>query len=517
MFRSHFLLTTSTFILTLILVSVSAMPQKIYAGGTPGEATLGQQILQTAELRISSLQTTLAAANTGISAAVDTQMLARENLLNGIVWAVSKQMVSNMTRSLINWINSGFNGSPAFVTDLEGFLKDTLDQAAGEYIESLGGVGEFICSPFRLDVQAALAVNYAQSSSGMPPSCTLTEIGDNLEGFLSGTMDSWDQWIQVTSNPQNTPYGAYLAAEAELNARLVNAEGQELAQLNWGAGFLSNKVCEAIEGESGDNYGQTQGNFDTTNASAATAAAQSDTTQGNCTITTPGHMISERLNEQLGTGEKILIEADEVNELIGALVAQLANQAVTGINGLLGLSSGTGYTNYAYEGSTGSSYVDAAAADATELDYTSFYNEMIAARKLERSFITLIDDTIDDARDVLGLPALTSTSSNRQRQATSSKSTNSSLDDDDLIAALDTVITDANNNRVVAVANEEALDDLIRAYNQASTTATTTVALNLARQEVILDYIALKSSGTLTTAALIETKRIEWGRVIEDV
>ena len=157
-----------------------------------------------------------------------------------------------MTKSMVNWINSGFQGSPAFITDLNGMLLDALDTTAGEYIKSLGGIGEFICSPFKLDVQVALQINYAQTRSGQAsgpttPMCKLTDIEDNIEGFLNGIGDNgWQDWISITSNPQNTPYGAYLEAEAQLHAKLVNEAGQQLTIANWNQGFLSKKICESV-------------------------------------------------------------------------------------------------------------------------------------------------------------------------------------------------------------------------------------------------------------------------------
>ncbi len=162
-------------------------------------------------------------------------------------------MVSNITRSLINWVNSGFQGSPAFVTDFKQMLLDALDQVAGEYIESLGGLGEFICSPFQLDVQGALSINYAQARSGMPSGpdenrCTWTGTGSNIVYFLSGTAASWGHWFHVTANPQNTPYGAYIAAETALNIRLKNEAGQEIEVASWGNGFRSKNSRHEGEG-----------------------------------------------------------------------------------------------------------------------------------------------------------------------------------------------------------------------------------------------------------------------------
>ncbi len=363
------LICTTVLIFTVFAVSIPTHKAEAQ------RATRGMQVVQQAELAVSAVQNTLTAASTGLTAANTTGLLVKENILDGIGWAIAKQMVSNMTRSLINWINSGFEGSPSFVTDLNAFLLDALDTAAGEYIRSLGGIGEFICSPFRLDIQAALSASYAQARSGMPsgptaPACRLSDIANNIEGFFAGVTDGgWGEWLEVTSDPQNTPYGAHLEAQARLNIKLKNEAGQEIEVASWGDGFLSKKICEAIEGSSGGEQ---------------------------CIISTPGQVISEALTFQLSTGPRSLIEADEINELIGALLNQLVLKAMEGINGLLGLSEGTGYTDYSLNGSSTRAYLDDM-VDENLINTTAIRAQMDTSLATERSYLTVASSTLSEA------------------------------------------------------------------------------------------------------------------------
>jgi hypothetical protein len=481
-------------IVLIVAIATIAVPyDNALAGGRlTGGAQLGPQLQGNQNTRASAIADTISAANTGATALATGNLFVKENLLDGIAWAVAKQMVSNITRSLINWINSGFQGSPAFVTDFKQMLLDALDQVAGEYIRSLGGLGEFICSPFQLDVQAALSINYANARSGNPTGpdenlCTLTGIASNIENFLSGTADNWGQWLDVTANPQNTPYGAYIAAETALNIRLKNEAGQEIEVASWGDGFLSKKVCQAVEG----------------------------TTREDCKITTPGQVISEALTFQLSTGPRSLIEADEINELIGALLNQLVLQAVQGLNGLLGLSES------GYGGGSGS-YLDAVVDEGANLiDYTPYKREMDEAMAREISMLTLIQRALD--------------------AASSSATSSITADEQRAINDATSIVNRVSNNLA-------QLTVLINRYNGASTTAAARIAsssttatstgngptnvlgnrtspgtsgggnlnaeINRIRQEVILDYLALKSSGTLTTQAFIDQKRVEWQTLI---
>jgi hypothetical protein len=552
---------TAVLILTVFAVSIPTHKAEAQ------RATRGMQVVQQAELAVSALQNTLTAASTGLTAANTTGLLVKENILDGIGWAIAKQMVSSMTRSLINWINSGFEGSPSFVTDLNAFLLDALDTAAGEYIRSLGGIGEFICSPFRLDIQAALSVSYAQARSGLPsgptaPACRLTDIANNIEGFFAGmSQNGWDDWLSVTNDPQNTPYGAYLEAQTRLKIKLVNDAGQEREVAGWGDGFLSKKICEAVEGSSGSEQ---------------------------CIISTPGQVISEALTFQLSTGPRSLIEADEINELIGALLNQLVLKAMEGINGLLGLSEGTGYTDYSLNGSSTRPYLDDM-VDENLINTTVIRTQMDTSLALERSYLLLASSTLREASQRLTLVQNAQTAINTlfsgtnpgaelanltrtDTLRTARSKINDELNDSPtaaqrtalqatlaLLTTVENALTIINTmsnppgtdtditrlsfstietqstavlatltslvaelsptvNRVVSNINK--LSDMITRYDSAtgtvvisgtgSTSATTTRSAAAIRNDIALEFASIVSGNSLTTQATIDENRIRW-------
>lgn len=540
----------------------------VFAASVPthkAEAGAGPRATEATALRNASSNAVSAIANTASAAGINS-LVVKENILDGIGWAIAKQMVSSMTRSLINWINSGFQGSPAFIADLNGFLLDALDTAAGEYIKSLGEIGEFICSPFKLDVQAALSISYAQARSGMPsgptaPACKLSDIGNNIQGFFAGLSGNWNDWLQITSDPQNTPYGAYLEAQARLKIKLKNEAGQEIEVASWGDGFLSKKICESIEGSSGGEK---------------------------CTISTPGKVISEALTFQLSTGPRSLIEADEINELIGALLNQLVLKAMEGINGLLGLSGGTGYTDYSLNGSSTKPYLDDL-VDESLIDTTVIKGQMDASLITEREYLNLASSTLREASrrvTVVGnaqtaITSLFSGSNIGSQEAglttsdtlnTAKEKVRDALDDRpnaEEEAALETVMTqltviensltivgamsdsrgsgvdlagvsfavlDTNINDVLnslsalaselnliaprTLSNVNRLTDMINRYEtaQATTTvvgtgssATTTVkSVNSIRNDIVREYAALYAGNQLATPTTIEQNRVRW-------
>ena len=352
--------------------------QEVEAGGAGGGATEGTQIANNVLLGSSLPQQTLTAANTAYS-------WAKEQTLDGIAWAIAKNVISDMLRSTINWVNSGFEGSPAFVTDLRGYMLEIADNTTGQFIDDIFGDNlPSICSPFKLDVAIAIERRYLQSrDKGGAPECTLSGIVNNIEGFISGVenQDPLSDWLTITSAPQTyTPYGTILHAQSLLEARIIGAQDEEQNELSWGDGFLSQKVCQSVSGVTGSQ---------------------------NCSIVKPGQMIASQLNEALALPGQVLVEADEINELLTALVGQVANKALTGAAGLLGLSGDDGSGTYtpAY------SFLDDAVgesagqvsdrADSDNAIYDSLEAEMDLrdrAQEMRPRFATFIANTGSDSK-----------------------------------------------------------------------------------------------------------------------
>lgn len=324
------------FAFTLIYVPQSWNKiERVEAGGLDGDATEWTQLRNEAELITTAISSFASKAYNLTTSIMSTYLKVKESTLDGIAWMLAKQILSQLTASIVKWINSGFQGSPTFVQDLEGFLLRAADIALGDYLFHLGGPLSFVCAPFKIDVMLAVSVHYQNNRNGYPV-CTLSGALKNIENFISGDFISggWNAWYTMTNSPnQYTPYGSTLTAQGELGIRITSGQNAQSQYLTYGSGFLSNKVCEAVHGEG--------------------------TKRENCFITTPGKAIQESLTFHLSTGSRSLIAADEIDEIVNALLAQLAKQAIAGTAGLLGLTKGTGRTDRTYAGaSPDGSYID---------------------------------------------------------------------------------------------------------------------------------------------------------------
>lgn len=243
----------------------------------------------------------------------DIQHNTKECVTDVLAKAFARYLLRSMTYSIVSWINSGFDGSPAFIQDLGRFFTDVADQMIGEYI--YGSELGFLCSPFELDVRLTLALQYQEYNN--PVECTLSDAIGNAEGsvddFFAGNFSAggFPRWIEAFTYQQNNPYGAAMIASSRLETHVADAQHKAELEATFGDGFLSFKECTPVEG------GETE--------------AGTGLPEETCRIVTPGQIISDHLTFELQTDQLELIEADELNESLSAIVGALANQAFSEI------------------------------------------------------------------------------------------------------------------------------------------------------------------------------------------
>jgi hypothetical protein len=302
-----------TIVVGMLVVSLTAgpllisLPQKTEAGA---ESCLGGIIAGYVKSKVAGVRDMMGVPinSQGISEATantagQTQGFTIQRcIVEPLVTMLARTLLNKFTAQTVSWINSGFKGSPLYVTNLQGFMTDVADQTIGQFIEGLGPIGEFLCGPFDLQLRLSLNIEYGMSGYEEEIGCRLTDIQNNVNrAFTSGVFgkNGWDNWLQVTATPQNNPYGAYLKAVDSLDARIAGRQNIQLTQLGWGKGFLS-----SVNPETGE-------------------------------IETPGSLIEDQLAETLGQQVRNVGLARDLDAILNALVGQMINQ-VLGPGGLLG-------------------------------------------------------------------------------------------------------------------------------------------------------------------------------------
>lgn len=352
---------------------------------------------------VSAQQNILTAVNSALSSASEYAMKYKEMVLDPLAWMLAKQLLSAMTTDVVNWINSGFDGKPAFLTDPGNFFLNIADDTASEFLSENGPLSG-LCSPFSVDIRLALALNIAQNGgrgNRKKYSCSLSKVignfqnlpnsvtvnGQNINGFVNGdfTKGGWPAFISLTSDPQNSPIGAYLIAESDLNLQIAQGQAGVQAELQMGSGFLSYKKCEkvSIGGSTTDDPGN---------------ELNAGQTQTVCHTETPGSVISGALQKQLGAPVDELNIADEFDEIIGALFSQL----VQGV-----LKGGLGSASTKQSGQT------ASLINSLQSDYSAGGNAGGAIGTLGSS----VNDAIQPATDYLNIRQATAAAANDAKNA----------------------------------------------------------------------------------------------------
>lgn len=267
----------------------------------------------------------------------------KELVLDPLFYQIAQMALKQLTSNILKFINSGFNGDPAFITDLNAYLNDAADESAGNFI--YGGPTNTTCTPYKLDVQQALTQQVVKEEGGYASEgqCTFDDPSFDQAAFLDGNFSAggWSAWFEMVLNPQDSPVGAFAKSNAERVAVEGEARSQATTKAIYNNGFKDLESCTGT--------GPTR----------------------HCTVTTPGSLIQGQANFALQIPALDLLNANEFNEIVGSLFSNLATQAFDGVNGLLGLGGNSTYTDNSYGSSGTGSYLDSIGQESTNLSQST--------------------------------------------------------------------------------------------------------------------------------------------------
>lgn len=303
-------------------------------------------------------------------------------VLDTLATAVAKALIRQITADVVNWINSGFEGSPAFLTNPGSFFLDAADQVTGEFLAKYGGPLTDLCSPFSIDIRLALSFKYHPKTQ-QKYACTIGAIiknsknavaGASINGFTAGDFrqGGWPAFVSLTTEPQNNIYGAYLMADSELSIRVANAQIAKKDEVSNGKGFLSwrnpdckksveaynqqvdtnikQKLNDKFNDPTALNFGEgSQVNYSNPVSSVGGEAAYTRKSVNDCPVETPGSLIVSNLETSVNGPLHELELVDSINEVVNALAAQLVTTVLKG--GLKAVTGGgpSDSTSYIYQ------------------------------------------------------------------------------------------------------------------------------------------------------------------------
>lgn len=335
---------TVILIVLIMALSVQIWPQKANAGFP---VTVVNPVTIALDVSPASISRTVDA----------TMQRVKSYVLDGLAYRIAGIMLQQITASVVNWINTGFKGSPSFLANPEGFFLDAADQVTGNFIASTGALSK-LCTPFNIDIRLSIALG--QVNPNQRYLCTLSTViqnaknatvnGMSIKGFMNGDFKQggWPAFITLTTNPQNNINSAYLAAQSDLNVRIAAKQNSIRADLNLGHGFLSwskcNDVTNDFNTDSGvklglnsaqtnkldENGSQTISTGSSGSSIQKTVAKDGTTKYEDCQVQTPGSVIAGSINKSLGIPQDRLNLANSINQIVDALFAQLVTQVLTG-------------------------------------------------------------------------------------------------------------------------------------------------------------------------------------------
>lgn len=269
----------------------------------------------------------LGVGNTAAATSIQSTIM---EVLNGVAWAAAKAVIQGMTRSIVQWINSGFEGKPAFEQNISLSLRNAADVQVGRVFSALSN-SELVQSPFLEQVIMGVGAAYYISSSEeriqQRLRYTLNQVTANDRAFLQGdfSQGGFNAWMSAVMNPQNNPVGAQFILGQEVARQLESTAFRQIEELRWGRGFLSWRGDCLLRAENNSQTGTP-----TANLGAEDNCLQYD-------IQTPGSFIEGQLGVTASSPLRQLELADSINEIVGALAVQMVTQ-VLGSTGLLGAS-----------------------------------------------------------------------------------------------------------------------------------------------------------------------------------
>lgn len=248
---------------------------------------------------------------------------------DSIAWTLANVMIDNFGDSVVDWIKTGFDGSPQFLSDPEGFFRDTANDASGALINSLGL--NWLCEDLpKLNINIDF---FFPGTIRTKYKCTFDDIVDNFSNIAG--RDDLDDWLSVNVNTHETnvvtEFGNdfrnggflmwFLTADEKNNSlgktlqltqditMAANASvqmGQFNLQLN--SGFFG--VEECLEW--------------------STPVSGEEKKCLKSKINSPGTLVQDQLNKASNSDLDRLMIADEVDEVIAALASTMIGWMLTG-------------------------------------------------------------------------------------------------------------------------------------------------------------------------------------------
>ena len=198
-------------------------------------------------LGTTSANTGSGTASTITDTGISIKNLAKE-VLKEVAKGLARKALAELTKSTINWINSGFHGKPLFVENPKSFFNEIAKSEIKDFIDVIGYNN--LRFPFGRDYALNVIDSYKRQIDNNLEYSLSRVISDEtvLKGYQTDfSYGGWNGFLLTTQYPQNNPIGFRMLASEQLGSKLQGTfqNTAEKAQntLDRGMGFLSPQTC----------------------------------------------------------------------------------------------------------------------------------------------------------------------------------------------------------------------------------------------------------------------------------
>ncbi len=227
---------------------------------------------------------------------------AKECALMSISNTMKKQVVNKVSQSVINWINSGFDGKPVYVTDPYQVFRSVKEQVVDEVIYG-GKTLKYISPDDELSLKFALNNYYFTgkkrgelSYQPKPDKDLKPKKGDFY----------WDNYLERSLNTANNPIMRFQNIVDDIDNTIATRQSVIQQEIARGRGYLSIRKCDE-----GWEY----------NGSEESAK--------HCKIVTPGSTIADQISKVIGSDIDKNLLSDETNQLMGTFVDGILDKTLS--------------------------------------------------------------------------------------------------------------------------------------------------------------------------------------------
>lgn len=364
-----------------ILIILVILPAVLFSRPKPAEAQVTDFL--NAALKVIGNLFTGAGSGAQITETSYTIKQWAEIIVKQVLQAAARKVLQEVTKSTVNWINSGFHGSPLFLENPKSFFNDIAKSELKNMVDTFGY--DRVKFPFGRDFALNTIATYKNTLENNTSYTLSNVIKDTtvLHNYQNDfNFGGWNGFLINTQYPQNNYLGFQMTATEEL-ARKVQGTAQSAAQkvssaLQQGQGFLSPQKCM----DEGTNYNNGVNEFqkpgfpekkyrDEHPSSVCTdqdcldrwardyekakADWAKDNTCKNLVNTTPGSVASAQITKALGLGTDQATLAGAMGNSLSTIFDALLNKFIgDGLNALTSTTNprSTPVDNWSYDGQT---------------------------------------------------------------------------------------------------------------------------------------------------------------------